>query len=77
MKFSMNGFRKQLSYDTEALRDIVHAVVHDHFYDKEELIELMNQLITHSNVVNCVYHKNDPEFLDLSELEIEHLHIED
>lgn len=73
MKFSMNGFRRQLSNNIESLRDIVGAVVSDGYYDKEELIDAVNTMITHSNVLNCVYQDGDPEFVDMSELEVEHL----
>jgi hypothetical protein len=76
MKFSMNGFRKQLSSDVTALRDIVRAVVDGDHYDKQDLIDAVNNIITHSNVVNCVYHKDDPDFSDISHIEVEHLEIE-
>lgn len=73
MKFSMNGFRKHLSGDTAALRDIVRSVVDGDYYDQQDLIDAMNQIITHSNVINCVYQKDDPDFSDISDIEIEHL----
>ena len=75
MKFSMNGFRRQLSNDTEALRDIAREVMNGEPYDKEDFVEAINQLIAHSNVLNCVYQKDDPEFIDMSELEVEHLEV--
>ena len=73
MKFSMNGFRRQLSTDTEALRDIARDVMNGERYDKEDFVEAINQLITHSNVLNCVYQQDDPEFIDMGYLEVEHL----
>ena len=73
MKFSMNGFRKNLSRDTATLRDIVQAVVDGNYYDKQDLIDAINQIITHSNVINCVFQKDDPDFSDISDIEIEHL----
>lgn len=75
MKFSMNGFRRQLSGDIETLRDITKDAMNGEFYDKEDLVEAINQIITHSNVLNCVYQKGDPEFIDMSDLEVEHLEL--
>ena len=76
MKFSMNGFRQQLSRDTAALRDLVNDVVNGDHHEEVELIEAMNNLITHSNVINCVYQDDDPMFTDMSEVEIEHIESE-
>ena len=73
MKFSMNGFRKNLSGDAATLRDIVESVVNGDYYDNQDLIDAMNQIITHSNVINCVFQKDDPDFSDISHVEIEHL----
>lgn len=73
MKFSMNGFRRQLSGDIADLRDLVKDAMNMQLHDKEELIDAMNRVITHSNVVNCVYQPDDPDFVDMSDLEIEHL----
>lgn len=73
MKFSMNGFRRQLSRDIETLRDEVQRVLSDDFVDKDDLRIAMNEVITHSNVVNCVYIENDADFNDMSDLEIEHI----
>jgi len=75
MKFSMNGFRRQLSNDTEALRNIARDVMNGDWYDKEDFVEAINQVIAHSNVLNCVSQRDDPEFIDMSELEIEHLEL--
>lgn len=78
MNFSMNGFRRQLSGDVSNLRDMVENVAFGDWFDREDLINAMNQVITHSNVINCVYCKDDPDFSDLSDIEIEHIeHIED
>lgn len=77
MNFSMNGFRRQLSSDTEHLRNIVNNIVNDQYYDKDDLIDTMNKLVTHSNVVNCVFHSGDPDFADLSDMEIEHIEQEE
>lgn len=73
MKFSMNGFRRQLSGDVSNLRDMVENVAFGDWFDREDLINAMNQVITHSNVINCVYCKDDPDFSDLSDIRIENL----
>ena len=73
MKFSMNGFRLRLSEDVKGLRDIVKNVVSGEFFDEEELINAMNSVIRYSNSLNCVYRNDDPDFVDMSDLEIEHL----
>jgi hypothetical protein len=77
MKFSMNGFRAQLSRDTESMKDIVQDIINDNFYEKEDLVEAMNEIITHSNIINCVYYSDDPDFTDMSGTEIEHLELSD
>lgn len=74
MKFSMNGFRRQLSDDVETLRDMVRDSMNGEFYDREDLVEAMNNVITHSNVINCVFVKDDPEFGEI-DMEIEHLEL--
>lgn len=75
MKFSMNGFRHHLSNDVKSLRDIVQQMRSDEYFDEEELYEAVNQVITHSNVVNCVYSNDDPLFTDMSSVEVEHLQL--
>lgn len=77
MKFSMNGFRRNLSRDVNRLREIVECVLNDEYYDKTDLLEEMNQMVTHSNVINCVYEKDDPDFTDMSDLEIKHIEVAD
>ncbi|WP_417500758.1 hypothetical protein [Marinobacter sp.] len=75
MKFSMNGFRRQLSGDAENLRDIARDVMNEEWFDREDFVEAINQIITHSNVINCVYQNDDPDFVDMSDLEVGHLEI--
>lgn len=77
MKFSMNGFRHQLSRDIVELRDLVKDAIKMELHDSEDLVDAMNRVITHSNVVNCVYNKDDPDFTDMNEVEIEHLELDD
>lgn len=75
MKFSMNGFRRQLSGDVQDLRDLIKAVIDDEWYDKDDLVDNINKIITASNVVNCVYQDGDKDFSDISDIEVEHLEI--
>lgn len=77
MKFSMNGFRRQLSADIAELRELVRDSINMQLHDQDELVDAMNRVITHSNVVNCVYNKDDPDFVDMNELEIDHLDMSD
>jgi len=72
MKFSMNGFRRNLSNNVEELRDIVEKALSDDLdsFEKEELKRCMNEVISNSNVLNCVFVTDDPEFLDMSHLEV-------
>lgn len=77
MKFSMNGFRSQLSGDTQDLRYIAKTIINDEWYSKEDLAEAVNAIIRHSNVLNCVFQPNDPDFTDMSDLEVEHIELEE
>lgn len=72
MKFSMNGFRRSLSNDVSALRNVAQDIVDGSHWDEEDLIDAVNTLITHSNVINCVSSKTDPDFSEI-ELEVPHL----
>lgn len=77
MKVSMNGLRKSLSDDVRELRDVIQAVISDEHYDKDDLINAANQVICDSNVMNCVYVTDDPDFTDMSEVEVDLLEVED
>ena len=72
MKVSMNGLRKNLSRDIDTLREIVLLILQDEWYDKDELIEAVNDIIQDSNVLNCV-NTDDPEFSDISSIYIEQI----
>lgn len=72
MKVSMNGLRRNLSRDIDTLREIVLLILQDEWYDKDELIEAMNDIIQDSNVLNCVF-TDDPEFTDISDIAIEQI----
>ncbi|NIC05216.1 hypothetical protein [Billgrantia bachuensis] len=71
MKVSMNGLRRNLSGDVETLRDLVESVLKGEWYDGEDLRNAMNDVIRDSNVLNCVFSKDDPDFTDLSSVEVE------
>jgi hypothetical protein len=75
MKFSMNGFRRQLSGSCNQLKDIAQRILNDDFYDDEDLVEAVNEIITHSNVLNCVYLDSDENFTDMSGIEVEHIEL--
>ncbi|WP_083004874.1 hypothetical protein [Halomonas sp. GT] len=77
MKFSMNGFRRQFSGDVKELRFIIKNVINDEWYSKEELAEALNAVVQHSNVLNCIYSSTDPDFTDMSDLEVEHLDLDE
>ncbi len=70
MKFSMNGFRRSFSEDVKELRDLAQSIVRDEHYDKEDLIKAVNNVICNSNCLNCVYTADDPDFSDMSDLEV-------
>ncbi|ABC29630.1 hypothetical protein HCH_02853 [Hahella chejuensis KCTC 2396] len=74
MKFSMNGFRRQLSGDVERLRKLsLSVIVAPDEYAIEEFVEALNEVIQKSNVLNCVYTEGDPDFTDMSDLEVEYI----
>lgn len=73
MRFSMNGFRRHLSCDVKELRDIAEAIIAGDWYDPDDFRRAVNEVITHSNVINCVYENSNPDFSDMSDLEVAHL----
>ncbi|UBR49785.1 hypothetical protein KF947_21150 [Halomonas sp. FeN2] len=77
MKFSMNGFRSQLSGDIQELRYLVNNVINDEWYSKEDLADALNAVIRHSNCLNCVYSADDPDFTDMGDLEVEPLELDE
>lgn len=72
----MDGFRKQLSADVKELRDLVGDVIRGNYVENDDLQDAMNEVITKSNVLNCVYDPEDKSFNDISHIEIEHLETE-
>ena len=73
MKFSMNGFRRQLSEDCENLKQVVEQQMAGALFDEQDLIDAVNQIITHSNVINCVFDKERPECTDMSDIGVKHI----
>ncbi|TFH84947.1 hypothetical protein EQG41_19695 [Billgrantia azerbaijanica] len=73
MKVSMNGLRRNLSGDVQELRDVAASIINDDWYDKADLVRAVNAIIQHSNVLNCIYVANDPDFTDMGDLEVEPL----
>jgi len=76
MQVSMNGLRRNLSSDISELRELVLSVISGEHYDQEDLEEAMNNVIRDSNVLNCVFHNDDKDFTDMSDVEVEHIHNE-
>ena len=77
MKISMNGLRRNMSGNVESLRDAVQAVVSGGHYDKQELVEAMNQVISASNILNCCYDENDPDFADMGDIQVDFIEDDD
>jgi len=73
MKFSMNGFRRQLSNNVDDLKTITETMLNDEWFDKDSFVDAVNELITNSNVINCVYDNENPDFTEMSDLEVEHI----
>ena len=68
MIFSMNGFRKNLNCDIENLRELIQSVIDDNDFDKEDLVDAMNQVICHSNTLNCVSIEGNKDFSLMEDL---------
>ena len=71
MQVSMNGFRRNLSGNVKELREVTQAIIKDDWYEKEDLITAVNQVIRDSNVLNCIYYKDDPDFSEMGDVEVE------
>ena len=73
MKFSMDGFRKQLNIDLIDLKQKIERVVAGKNFDADDLTESFNTIAQHSNLINCVYNDNDETFSDLSHISIDEI----
>ena len=72
MKFSMDGFRKNIAGEVAELKDLVEAVLAGEFYDNEDLQDAMNDVICSVNALACVYDDENELFNDLGDaIEIE------
>lgn len=71
MKFSMNGFRQNLTEDVQVLRDEVKQALEGEHCDKESLLNAMNSVICNANALNCVFVEGDPDFTDMGEIEVD------
>ncbi len=70
MKFSMNGWRKSFSEDAEQLREFALQIVNDDSFDKDDFIDSVNNIIRHSNTINCVFADGNPDFSNLENIKI-------
>ena len=77
MKISMNGFRKNLSSEVDKLKRLVIDAANMQLHDKDELYNSMNQVICYVNTLNCIYDDKDPDFKDMSDLEIKQIEIDE
>jgi hypothetical protein len=75
MKFSMNGYRRKLSHDVQLLRNISERIALGNNFDSDELVIAVNNVITDSNIINCVYDDKESDFTDMSNLSVEHIKI--
>ena len=66
----MNGFRRNFSDVIQELKTTAQAIVNVECYEKEDLINALNEVIRHSNVPNSIHINNDPDFADMGDLEI-------
>ena len=73
MKVSMNGLRRQMTADATKLRNTIECVVNGDYFEREELRGELNDLLCHINVLNCIYMNDDPDFSDMSDVEVEHI----
>ena len=49
MKFSMNGWRHNLSDKVKELRDVASTILNDEWFDADELRDAVTELICMSN----------------------------
>lgn len=78
IKVSLNGLRRNLTESCNELRktvmDLKDVISDGEFYD---LAEAVNSVIQDSNILNCVYEPDEPEFADLSRIGTEFIELED
>jgi hypothetical protein len=57
----------------EVCAGVTEAAIKGDYFDPDDLKEAMNNVIRDSNVLNCVFHKDDPDFTDMNEVEVEYI----
>ena len=75
IKFSMDGFRKNLSRNVQELKDVVERIINEDHYDNEDLVDAVNNIICGSNSLNCVYFSGGKDFTDLSDVCVEPIEV--
>lgn len=68
VKFSFDEFRKYLMHDLESLRNICKEIATGGNFDSDLMVEQMDRVIQHCNVLNGVYSATDESFNDLSHI---------
>lgn len=80
MKVSIDGIREKLSRDIDQLRlEIKGLIEEDAIHEPfvEDLVNAINEVITDSNVLNCVFSDEfEDDFSDLSDVEIDLIKVE-
>jgi len=68
MKVSMNGLRTSLTHDTNTLGALLTELLADKdSHIKDVIREAFNDVASTIGTLNCVYNKNDADFIDMSE----------
>jgi len=73
VRVSVDGIRMALTESIEELKGHVEDVVDGEFVDNEDLVEALNDVIRHSNLINCIYIKGDDMFNDISHISVEEI----
>jgi len=72
--FSMDGLRKNLTDDVEALGEHLKTLLDElDVNDKEEVIQLFDEVACGINSFNCIHAPDDENFNNLENLEVTHL----
>lgn len=73
LKFSFDGYRRNLMRDIEELKEQVRYVANGDNFDSDELVDKFDDVVQHVNILNCVYSNSLEEFSDLSDECVEFL----
>lgn len=66
--FSMDGFRRNLHRDLAELKEQINNVLNDEWFDKDDLKNAMDEIISSSNSLNCVSIEGDKMFTNMENL---------